>query len=334
MIRVAMVGLGEIGRGAHLPAILRNERVSLVAVADASPQARSAVRELAPTVTVRSSLDEVLTHDEVDAVVLATPPWVTPQLSVAALRAGLYVLAEKPIATGSAELSAYDPLTPSQLSRFQLGLTYRHHPAIIELRRLIRDAELGEELLVRAHIYDEARTDDAAHSALIERTLAHGSPVLHEGAHVFDWLDFLLGARPTIADAWALSTAPGLAAPNLTGARLVYPHAMVLVEIGWFTEHLPTFAIEVVGDRGLARLEGVDFTLTVTVGSSTPTVWEPTADRTALSFDLQLDRFADLIDGVTAHPSPDFCAGVDALRTSEAVVARATASRVGEGARA
>jgi myo-inositol 2-dehydrogenase/D-chiro-inositol 1-dehydrogenase len=326
VLGVAVVGLGAIARAAHLPAVERHPDVRLVAVADPSAEERAGFAAAGhANVAVLSSLDEVLGLAEVEAVVLATPPWVTPDLTVAAVTAGRFVLAEKPVATSLAATSAYDVLSAAERSRVQVGLTYRHDPAMVALHDLIAAGELGSPLLVRAHIYDEQRTADAGHRALIERTLEHGSPVVHEGAHVFDWFRYLFGTDPVVDDAWSLRTAEHLAAPNLVGARLTYGSTEVLVEFGWFTEALPACRIEVLGDRGRAVLDGTTFDLTVTTEAGERT-FAPATPRLERCFDLQLTRFAELATGVRDRAEPDLADGIRALAASEEVATRAGAT--------
>ncbi len=225
--QIALVGLGEIGLGAHLPALLRSERLRLVAVADPSPERRRLAAEVLERhgrtdVVIHHDLEQVLAEGP-DGVVLATPPWITPDLTVRAAQAGLAVLAEKPVAPSIEDAELYAVLHAAERARIQVGLTYRHDPALAELRTLITDGALGSPLLVRAAIYDELADGDAGHDRLITETLKHGSPVIHEGAHVFDWLSSLFGGVGEIEDAWAATTRAGLAAPNLIGGRLYVP---------------------------------------------------------------------------------------------------------------
>ncbi|PZF80194.1 Gfo/Idh/MocA family protein [Jiangella anatolica] len=320
MVSVALVGLGDIGRGAHLPALLRSPGVRLVAVADPVAAHRSAAASLvSDKVAVGSSLDDALAAGP-DGVVLATPPWATPELAIAALRAGRFVLAEKPVATSVAAASVYLGLTDDERARLQIGLTYRHDPAIARLKSWIDDGVLGGQLLVRAHVYDEARmAGDAEHLERMRRTLAHGTPVVHEGAHVFDWLAHLLGPGLAVDDAWALRTDDDLPAPNLTGARLSHPGGhQVLVEFGWLTDALPRCELTFLGPRGLATLDGATFALRLSTAAGSENVEFP-GDRSTRDFDLQVDRFTALIRGDTDRPDPDLAAGLAALALAEQV---------------
>jgi myo-inositol 2-dehydrogenase / D-chiro-inositol 1-dehydrogenase len=320
---VALVGLGAIGADAHLPALLRSDAVRLVAVAD-SDERRLASASVPPAVVRLHSLDAVLDDPKITGVVLATPPWASPDLAIAAARAGRFVLVEKPVATDPAAAGGYGVLSAAERSRIQVGLTYRHDPAMVRLRSLIEDGVLGAPLLVRAHIYDEARTADPTHTELIERTLEHGSPVIHEGAHVLDWLAYLLGTPPEIEDAWSLRTRAGLPDDNLIGARLRFGSAIVLAEFGWFTEGLPRTELTVTGDGGTAVLDGASFGLELTTVHGTESI-DFEGERVPRCFDLQVARFAALIDGAPAEPSLDD--GIAALEWSAEIDRRAKGRR-------
>ena len=326
-VRLALVGLGDIAWSAHLPALLRSDSVDLVALAEPdADRLRRGGEAVGPDVHLAADLGAVLEAGAgapaVDGVVLATPPWVTTTLASQALRAGVYVLAEKPIATSLAAAEPLAGLGPDLLGRLQVGLTYRHDPALERLRWWIRDGPLDGPLLLRAHIYDE-RLDpaDRAHERRLRTTLDHGPPVVHEGAHVFDWLAYLLDAPPAVADAWAVRTDPTFGTPNLVGARLTYPGGTTaLCEFGWLTASLPRCELSVLGQRGHAVLDGFTFRLRLDTGDGARTVEFP-GSRTERCFDRQLDRFVDLVRGRAERAVPGWSEGIAALRLSEQIAA-------------
>lgn len=318
-MRVALVGLGEIGLSAHLPALRRHPAVEVVRLVDPDPRRR----EIAAVQGIPA--DAELDPRALDGVVLATPPWVTPELAVRCTQAGLFVLAEKPVATSVDSAGIYDQLDDEQRRRIQIGLTYRHDPAIQQLKTWIDDGTLGTPLLVRAHVYDEAHdAGDDEHARRITTTLEHGTPVVHEGAHIFDWLRHLLGGRPeSLDDAWSSRSRPELPAANLVGARLSYPGGhRALVEFGWFTTALPRCELTFLGDRGLATLDGFTFDLSLSTAAGDRAITFP-GDRTSRCFDLQVQRFVELYDGTRKAGVPSLDDGIAALRTAQLVAGRA-----------
>lgn len=324
MTRVALVGLGDIGLRAHLPALLTDRGAELVAVADPDAGARErALLAAGGAPHAVDDLDDALALG-VDAVVLATPPWVTTDLARRALEADRFVLAEKPVATSVAAAAPLRALGAERAARLQVGLTYRHDPAIERLRDWIAARRLGAPLLVRAHVYDERRDPaDPEHAARVEAALRHGSPLLHDGAHLFDWLAVLLGGAPErVEDAWALRTDPATPAPHLTGARLVWPDGTTaLVEVGWWLPVLPRCELEVVGDGGRALLDLRTFDLRGEFESETQDVRFP-GERMARCFARQLERFLALCEG-RGPASPGLEEGLASLALSERVAAAA-----------
>lgn len=320
-VRIALVGLGDIGMSAHLPALLRQPKARLTALVDPD-QHRGTAASAATGGTVPTFVDmaTALTEQRIDAVILATPPWITTGLIAEVLGGGRYVLAEKPVATSTAAAAGLAELPTAQRNRLQVGLTYRHDPAIGVLRQWIVAGRLGRPLLLRAHVYDERRDrTDPEHLARITATLAHGMPLVHEGAHVFDWLRFLLGGQAeAIEDAWSLTTTGGLPAPNITGARLRYPDAVALVEFGWLTDALPRCEIGLLGELGYAVLDGGTFRLELTTAAGHEVV-EFAGDRTSRCFDLQLERFLALVSGELAEPVPNLDDGLAAVEIGEQI---------------
>lgn len=324
-VPVALVGLGDIGLSAHLPAILGRSDVALAALVDPAPERRQQARNLLvasghDAVPTHTEVAEVLADERIPALVLATPPWVTTDLAATALSAGRHVLAEKPIATSVAAAGPLRSLPAGARARLQVGLTYRHDPALEALRDALAAGRLGGPLLVRAHIYDERRDPaDPAHAERIAAALRHGTPVMHEGSHVFDWLAVLLGGPAEVRDAWALRTAPDAPAPNLTGARLAYPGGtVVLMEFGWWADRLPACELSILGDRGHAVLDCATFRLELSTADGTEVV-DPPGERTARCFDRQLARFVELVSGRRAVPEPGLSDGLAALALSERV---------------
>ena len=316
-VRAVLVGVGDIGARAHLPALVASRDVRLVGLVDRDLDRCAAA---APAIPATRSLEDALSRWEVDAVVLATPPCFTPQLAVAALVDGRFVLAEKPIAVSSAAAEPLIALEPSERARLQVGFTYRHHPALEQLREWVAAGSLGKPLLVRVHVYDE-RIDpgDPAHSRRVEAALREGTPLLHDGAHVFDWLSLLFGLElPEIEDAWLLSTDEALPAPNLTGARLRYADGTrVLLEVGWWLPAFPASCLELVGPGGRARLNLEDFAIDAIV-EGRPRRIASAGEWGEQSFKRQLERFVELC---RSHrpPEPGLEEALASLRLSEQI---------------
>jgi len=146
-IRVAVVGYGYWG-----PNLVRNvmERpeFQLAGLCELDPVRARAFQVKAPGVMVWDDLDTMLALQEIDAVIVATPPRTHHAIVRAALEAGKHVLVEKPLAKTSDE--ARDLITLANLRGLRLmpGHTFIYSPPVNKVRELIHTGELGEAYFV------------------------------------------------------------------------------------------------------------------------------------------------------------------------------------------
>jgi len=325
-LRIGLIGLGDIAVRAHLPALDRNPRTTVVAAADVDAERLAAAPAGARATTDAAS---VLADPKVDAVVIATPPSATAGLVRAALEAGKYVLAEKPLGLSVAETTEVRE-TPGAAERLQIGLTYRHHPAVDRLRGLIASGALGRPLLIQAAICDEPANpeEDPRGYARRLRSLERIPPVVSDGVHACDRINYLLGESPVDITGWSLRTDPAYATANVNGGVLTYADGTVArLEVVWLTPVLPPSQFVVTGPYGRATLDPPTFGLTVELADGTREVVEPPGDKTEVCFKLQLERFVDACLAGT-RPVPGLDEAIASLELAERIAHAAGVARL------
>ncbi len=98
-IRIGIIGFGKIARDQHLPAIARDPRYQLVAIADGRGDPGQGVPWFAEPEEMFAA-----SRGQLDAVAICTPPQVRHALARQALDAGVAVLLEKPPAATLGEI--------------------------------------------------------------------------------------------------------------------------------------------------------------------------------------------------------------------------------------
>jgi UDP-2-acetamido-3-amino-2,3-dideoxy-glucuronate N-acetyltransferase len=138
--KVACVGAGQWGRN-----LVRNfaKLDALAWVCDSDPVIRAKVQADFPSVQVTATLDRVLEDPDVSGIVVATPAETHAAVARQALLAGRDVLVEKPLA-----LSVYEGTDLAELAArtdriLMVGHLLRYHPAVVKLKSMIDDGELG-----------------------------------------------------------------------------------------------------------------------------------------------------------------------------------------------
>jgi predicted dehydrogenase len=132
-LRIGVVGAGHFGRF-HALKLASSVRATLSGICDRDPARAAAVAKE----TRSNQLDWDALLSASDAVVIATPAETHFSLADAALRAGLHVLVEKPIAATLAEAEALGQLARERGKVLQVGHLLRfsaEHKAISERMR-------------------------------------------------------------------------------------------------------------------------------------------------------------------------------------------------------
>ena len=147
------VRFGLIGWGYWGPKLARNleslPQTSLKIVADLDVHRLAQAQSAHPWIQTTTSLDDVLLSD-VDGVVIATPVATHFDLARKALLNGKHVLVEKPLTANVAEAEELIALAARMQRTLMVGHTFEYSPAVVELRKLIQDGELGNIYCVEA----------------------------------------------------------------------------------------------------------------------------------------------------------------------------------------
>ena len=192
--RIAVIGCGAWGRN-HIRTLSRMG--NLVAVADAHGQrsfdmaAEYGVVPLAPDQALgdRHAPGGHPIEGGIDGVVLALPAELHAPLAIRAARAGLHVLAEKPLALTHADAMGAVEAAREAGRVLMVGHVLRHHPGFQRLVALVHEGAIGEPRLIEArrmgfgrfHPSFDAAWDLAPHDLSIALAVAGEAPNLAVG---------------------------------------------------------------------------------------------------------------------------------------------------------
>ncbi|MET9684326.1 Gfo/Idh/MocA family protein [Streptomyces coeruleorubidus] len=193
--RVAVVGTGAIVGGSHLPALrAHSDRVELVAAVDVDQERLDAFRELAGgQVAGYTSVDAMLDAVRPDLVLIGTPPSLHRDQTVAALKAGAWVLCEKPLTLSLAEYDEIAAAEEASGAYAAVVFQHRYGSGAVHARELITSGELGAPLV--AHCQTTWYRDAAYYAVPWRGKWASegGGPTMGHGIHQYDLMLHLLG---------------------------------------------------------------------------------------------------------------------------------------------
>jgi len=192
MTRIAVIGLGRMGRFYAQTLARLGPRVELYAVADPDPRARAAVQAELGLTRVFAEPEAVLALPAIDAVIVATPTGTHAEVLIAAARAGQLraIFSEKPLALSLADTHAVLDALERAGILLQVGFMRRFDPAYRDAFESISKGQIGRPVTFKGVGRDPTcpplEYANPAHS---------GGLVVDMGIHDFDLARWLMSSE-------------------------------------------------------------------------------------------------------------------------------------------
>ena len=189
-MRVGLIGAGLQGRR-RTQALAKSKDSELVIVASGHLER---AQELAGTVGCQSTdnWEEVVSREDVEVVLVCTPPNVHEVMCVRALEAGKHVLCEKPLARTPEECQRIVDSASRNGCKLKCGFNHRHHPAIKQARDWSDQGIIAEPYFVRCR-YGIGGRPGFDEEWRANREISGGGELLDQGMHAIDLARWFLG---------------------------------------------------------------------------------------------------------------------------------------------
>ena len=251
-VRFGIVGLGNMG-SYHVETFPSVKGATLEAICDASPKNLEAAGQKTSARRFERYQD-MLASGSIDAVLIATPHFLHPEIALAAFERGIHVLCEKPLAVTVrqgrqvVEAAARHPeLKFAMMFQMRTASLYR------KLRELIVDGELGEISRITWIVTDWFRTWAYYASGGWRATWAGegGGVLINQCPHNLDLIQWLTGMVPTrITGVGAVGKTHPIEVEDEASAILEYANGAIGHFITTTGEAPGTNRLEIAGDRG------------------------------------------------------------------------------------
>jgi predicted dehydrogenase len=271
-IRVGLVGASlnrSWGAVAHLPALTQLPDFEVTAVA---PRSAATANEAANAFGIPYALcdaHELACHPEVDLVVAAAGIRTHASVIRAALACGKHVLSEWPLGVNIDEAAELLNLAKAAGVVHAVNLQGLHAPGVRFVRDILADDRIGDVRCVRAlAVADGGRPATHRSGGLIE-PIPGASILTITGGHVLSILAEILGPVESLAASVRYESDQGTATvadearpigsiDEVAIIGTLRNHAIVSLVLRRFPPGGPDFFIEIVGTRGMLRVQPED----------------------------------------------------------------------------
>lgn len=198
MVRFGIFGAGSIAIHRHVPEIASHPCAEVVAIYDPITERAEWLAEQCGAKVVKSR-KALLSIDEIDAIVVATPNAYHARLTIAALEAGKHVLCEKPMATSLSDARKMIAAAKSAGKKLMIGHNQRLMPPHVKAKELIDAGVIGDVLTFRTsfgHGGPEMWSQDQGpHTWFFQKDKAYVGTMGDLGVHKADLIRWLIGSE-------------------------------------------------------------------------------------------------------------------------------------------
>ena len=258
-VRFGIIGVGNIGT-VHARYLLADtvKEACLTAVCDNNLGKHPAIRQLVgEKVAIFSDAEEMVKSGLIDAVIVATPHYDHPGLSMMAMRNGIHTLCEKPAGVYTAQVREMNEFAHGCSVVFGMMFNQRPNPLYQKVKDLIDSGELGELRRSNWIITNWYRSQSYYNSGGWRATWKGegGGVLLNQDPHQLDLWQWLVGMPVRMRAFCQFGKHRQIEVENEVTAYAEYANGATGVFITTTAEAPGTNRLEIAGDRGKVVVE-------------------------------------------------------------------------------
>ena len=189
-MNIGIVGAGLQGRR-RAEALKQFKDDKLIAVADINHDMATALANDTDA-RVYSNWEELIERDDINAVIICTPPNLHAPISIAAMKNSKHVLCEKPLAMNPVDAEKMVEVAQNNHAKLKCGFNHRYHPGIKQAKAWVSQGLIGDMISIRCQYgiggrpgYDKEWRADVK--------VAGGGQLMDQGMHLLDLCRWFMG---------------------------------------------------------------------------------------------------------------------------------------------
>lgn len=193
ILRWGIIGCGNVAEHKGGPPLYTVEDSELIAVMRRDRFEAESFAERHGAKRYYTDIDNLLSDDDINAVYIATPPYLHCHQTIRAAQSGKHVLCEKPMAMNVEECQQMIDACEDSGVTLMVAYYRNHYPNIEKMKHLMDTGRIGDVVLARVNCtayYNPNRAD--LKNWRIDPKISGGGVLMDIGSHRISLLDFLM----------------------------------------------------------------------------------------------------------------------------------------------
>ena len=255
-VKIGFIGCGKITQVRHAPCFLKMaKKAKITGLYDLNPKtAQKLNKDLSLKASIYSSSRDLLASG-IQGVVISTPNISHYSLSMQALKAGIHVLVEKPMAVNLKQADMMIETAHKKKLVLQVNQSFRFNPVHNKIKTLIDSGEIGEIVHVRC-LRAGGNTPDkgwAPGSTWFVQKKFRGGLIMDLGVHMADLLGWLVGKAKSVYSINSIRIHSNNVPDNVTAILEFANRVTGVLELSW-TIPCGGILLEIYGSKGAIRV--------------------------------------------------------------------------------
>ncbi|WP_414529632.1 Gfo/Idh/MocA family protein [Nodularia chucula] len=191
-IGIAILGTG-FGQKVHIPAFKTHHRTEIIAIYHRDIHKAQTIAQTHDIPHPSDNINEILALPEVQAVSIATPPFLHYEMAKTVLQAGKHLLLEKPTTLNAAEAKELYQLAQTKGVIATVDFEFRFVPAWQLFAELLANNYVGNKRLIKIDWLGSSRADTSRPWNWYSSQDKGGGALGSLGSHAFDYISWLFG---------------------------------------------------------------------------------------------------------------------------------------------
>lgn len=253
MLKAGIIGAGRMGI-THMALIGSHPQIQITAVTEDSSMVSGSLQRYRPDIRLYGEYRKMLAQEDLDLVLICTPPGLHTEMIDACLDRQLSVFVEKPFTLTFPE--ARRMLEKAAAVRkplaLQVGYVNRFNDVFIKAKALLDQGLIGKTLNMRTEMCGRAVIKKGVGNGWRAKRENGGGCLYDYGSHAIDLMVYFLG-RPERVIGAQLNRLFSEESEDVVRATMVHRHGVVgSLYVNWSDESYrkPSNRIEILGDEG------------------------------------------------------------------------------------
>jgi predicted dehydrogenase len=197
-VRTAIIGTGN--RGSYLlQGVLLQPKAQVAALCDIKPDRLDKAATAAARDNPNTTPDwrRIIDRKDIDAVFIATPPYLHSEMAIAALKSGKHVYCEKPVGVTPAQVKAIVEAARASKRVFTAGQQLRSQRVLAEAVAKIHEGVIGDVISIKAqrHATADLPHDGTSGDWYFDVTKS-GGYLIEQSVHNLDLCNWVVQEHP------------------------------------------------------------------------------------------------------------------------------------------